>query len=527
MKKITEQKVMQGAFILSVAAIIAKILSAVYRIPLQNLVGNTGFYVYQQIYPIYGIGMTFALNGYPNFISKIIAEEPDQRKKLVLSQYSLMILAVLSVTIFLVLVGGAHPIAQTMGDPQLAPMLRVVATMFLLMPLLATGRGYYQGIYDVLPTAKSQVVEQVVRVSIIILVAILTVRQDWSVYKMGAYAMASSTVAAVAASWFFIPVIGKIVREGNHHFKWSVFRQLGKRFIVEGGLICLLSAMIILLQLVDSFTVKNSLVASGMLPGTAKALKGVYDRAQPLVQVGTVIATAFATTLLPSLTEALQKRDTGGFYRSATSLIRVAVAISTAASVGMIALMPFINRLLFGSSTGSGALAIYNLSIILAAMIFVNNSVLQSMGRLKMTFWAIFAGLCVKVLCNGWAVRHWSIDGASWVTVLSLAIIAFAMSWALPARLLKRVYLENHFLLKLLVGNAIMFIVVQLMAGFLHLMIAGTGRGATLIITAVATLMGALTWLSFVLINRVFTLREWLTIPFGKKIIRTIQRMVK
>ena len=93
-----------------------------------------------------------------------------------------------------------------------------------------------------------------------------------------------------------------------------------------------------------------------MLPDAAKALKGVYDRAQPLVQVGTVIATAFATTLLPSLTEALQKRDSGGFYRSATSLIRVAVAISSAASVGMIALMPFINRLLFGSFTKHGAL---------------------------------------------------------------------------------------------------------------------------------------------------------------------------
>ena len=137
---------MRGAFILSVAAIIAKVLSAVYRIPLQNLVGNTGFYVYQQIYPIYGIGMTFALNGYPNFISKIIAEEPDEKRKLVLGQYSVMILTVLSATVFLILVGGAQSIAQAMGDRQLAPMLRVVATMFLLMPFLATGRGYYQGI---------------------------------------------------------------------------------------------------------------------------------------------------------------------------------------------------------------------------------------------------------------------------------------------------------------------------------------------------------------------------------------------
>ncbi|ARW19095.1 putative membrane protein YabM [Pediococcus pentosaceus] len=80
MKNSSAKKVMRGALILSIASIVAKILSAVYRVPLQNLVGNTGFYVYQQIYPIYGIGMTFALNGFPIFISKIIAEEPEEEK---------------------------------------------------------------------------------------------------------------------------------------------------------------------------------------------------------------------------------------------------------------------------------------------------------------------------------------------------------------------------------------------------------------------------------------------------------------
>ncbi|MGN1293051.1 MAG: oligosaccharide flippase family protein, partial [Levilactobacillus brevis] len=49
---------LQGALILSVAAFVAKLLSAVYRVPFQNMVGNTGFYVYQQVYPLYGIGMT-------------------------------------------------------------------------------------------------------------------------------------------------------------------------------------------------------------------------------------------------------------------------------------------------------------------------------------------------------------------------------------------------------------------------------------------------------------------------------------
>ena len=54
---------MRGAWILSLSPLIAKILSAVYRVPFQNMVGDTGFYAYQQIYPIYGLGMTFALSG--------------------------------------------------------------------------------------------------------------------------------------------------------------------------------------------------------------------------------------------------------------------------------------------------------------------------------------------------------------------------------------------------------------------------------------------------------------------------------
>ena len=69
----SNRQMMQGALVLSLAAFIAKILSAVYRVPFQNMVGNTGFYVYQQVYPIYGIGMTFALSGFPVFVSALIA----------------------------------------------------------------------------------------------------------------------------------------------------------------------------------------------------------------------------------------------------------------------------------------------------------------------------------------------------------------------------------------------------------------------------------------------------------------------
>jgi PST family polysaccharide transporter len=521
------KKTMQGALVLSIASIVAKILSAVYRIPLQNLVGNTGFYVYQQIYPIYGIGMTFALNGFPVFISKMIAEEPDEERKLNISRYAMLILASLSAITFLLLMTGAPLIAQAMGDRQLTPMLRVVATMFLLMPLLATGRGYYQGIYNVLPTAKSQVVEQFVRVTIIILVALTAVKADWSVYRMGTWAMASSTVAAVTSSLFFVGFGRKICKQRHFKFEWQIFKKLSRRFVVEGGTLCLLAAMIILLQLVDSFSVKNSLVASGMAQATAKSLKGVYDRAQPLVQLGTVIATSFAVTLMPALTEALQKRDTRAFYRSATSLMRVSITISMAASVGMIALMPQINRLLFGSFEGSATLAVYNLSIIFSALIFVYNSILQSTGAIKATFNAIVVGILVKILLNSWAVRSWGILGASLVTVLSLAVIAWWMSRALPTQLAKRVYAEHHFLVKLIMGNGLMLVIVELAKFGLTSSLTLTSRWGAILLVMIGIIIGGMTFVIYIFKFKLFSIREWLTIPYGSKILRIVQRIVK
>jgi PST family polysaccharide transporter len=69
--KSLEKNMLQGTVILTLTSFVVKLLSAVYRVPYQNLVGDEGFYVYQQIYPIYGIGMTLALTGLPIYLSSL------------------------------------------------------------------------------------------------------------------------------------------------------------------------------------------------------------------------------------------------------------------------------------------------------------------------------------------------------------------------------------------------------------------------------------------------------------------------
>ncbi|WP_412988798.1 oligosaccharide flippase family protein [Pediococcus siamensis] len=522
---------MQGAFILTLASLVAKVLSAIYRIPLQNLVGNTGFYVYQQIYPIYGIGITFALSGFPVFVSKLIAEQETTASKVRVAQRAFVILSGISVVIVAALMGGAPFIAQAMGDGGLTPIIRCVSLMFLFMPFLAVGRGYYQGIFQMGPTARSQIMEQVVRVGVIIVVAYMAAKQNWNVYRMGTWAMSGAVVAALVSTLYFGRLFWTKLFTRQPHTpvvqpKIPSYKQLGRRFWVEGGTICLFAAIIILLQLIDSFTVKNGLVAGGDSDRAAKSLKGVYDRAQPLVQLGLVIATSFSTTLLPSLTKAVQKRNQTEFKRSAQSMLHICLAISVAACAGMVVLLPQINQVLFGNTEGTRAIQIYVLAIILTALITTYNSVLQSLNVFQPAIIAFGAGLLVKLGLNQLAVTHYGIEGASWVTVLSLAVILGCLFVQVSDALRESLRLDWRFLTKLVITSFGMILAVHFVQLGLLRLFVGAGRLELGALILIIVGIGVLVFGGIAIGLRLFTIREWLTIPYGKRLLKKLEKIV-
>lgn len=518
--------VMQGALLLSVASLIAKILSAVYRVPFQNMVGNTGFYVYQQIYPIYGIGMTFALSGLPMFISKLVAESDTDETKMALLSRIFILLMGFSLIIFLGLQSLALPIASAMGDPGLAPIIRSVSWMFLFSPFLAISRGYFQGEYDMRPTALSQLAEQTVRVTVILCVAYWAMSHHWNVYRMGTWTMSSAPVAAVMAS----AVMLYYVRQHRVHFFKATqqsaapsYGTLAKRLMIEGGTISLFASMMVLLQLVDSFTVMRGLVIQGQAPMIAKSIKGVYDRGQPLVQLGLVVATSFSSSLLPSLTQALTHGTRRQFAQQANTVVRISVAIATAAAVGLIALMPEVNVLLFGNQEGNGMLSVYVISIIFATLIMIDNSILQSLNQFTVTIAGLALGLLVKIIFNQWAVVRFGAIGASWVTVVALLVMAgFLM---LQLRKEQLMALNQGFLVKLIVISLTMVLAVRLVMPVGNwLAAAWSPRMRALADAIIGVVAGVLVFMSLALKLKLLTLREWLLLPQADRWLRWFKK---
>ncbi|KLI75848.1 MULTISPECIES: putative polysaccharide biosynthesis protein [Lacticaseibacillus] len=512
---------MRGAWILSLSSLIAKILSAVYRVPFQNMVGDTGFYAYQQIYPIYGLGMTFALSGFPVYISKLVAEADGDEAKLTVAHQSNVILNWVSWALFLGLEFFGEEIARAMADPELLPLIQIVAFMFLTMPVLATGRGYFQGTFDMVKTATSQVVEQIVRVGVILLAAWCFVQYHWSVYQMGAIAMSGAFFGGLAAALTLWRPYHRIFSHRRFPFPGvQAYAHLISRFVREGGAITLYAALLILLQLVDSFTVTKGLTSSGIAMATAKSLKGVYDRGQPLVQLGLVVASSLSTTLLPSLTQARQLQQRRQFIQRGAELVHFNLAFALAATSGLAVLMPAIDLLLFGDTAGAFVLQLYAIAIAVVAMINAYNAILQSLDRYKGISVALLIGILIKAGINQSLVARFGTAGASGATILALGVILCLIYYAVPETIKGRSALRL-FVPKLLVVTGLMVLTVYLAVGWIPL----SSRLVALGVTLLGVILGVIVFLLTGTWFKLLTLREMLDLPGGKKYLKFVRKI--
>ncbi|GEQ50392.1 polysaccharide biosynthesis protein [Tetragenococcus koreensis] len=515
---------MEGAVVLTVASFIAKLLSAIYRVPFQNIVGDEGFYVYQQVYPIYGIAMTFALTGFPQFLSKLVAEQtsPKEKQRILNDSYSLLCwcaLALWGFTFFF-----SRGLASSMGDPALVMVIRVASFTFLLMPVLSLYRGLFQGELLMVPTAVSQVIEQLLRVGIILLSATGFTYFSLTIYQTGAFAMAGAFVGGVAA-WLVLlyydrKIYGihlrvRLLAPGLPKEKWLI-----RRFFVEGGLVSIYSGMLILFQLVDSFLIVNSLTRSGLIEQSAKVAKGVYDRGQPLVQLGLVVATALSATFLPALTKLIVQKNKKQFVNSAKIYLRFTTAIAGAASCGLVVLIPYLNFALFKDSSGNLTLMAFVFAVGLMAEIQAYQSIAQSQGSFLPALKAAGVGLGIKLLATGILTFYLGTFGASLSTLLGLIGVLLYLIHA-ESKSINDFRKDRHFAWKLLSCILLMATILALFfIGFTLVLGPVKSRTMALGLSLFGVLLGASIFVKAAVTLRLFTIREWLLLPFGKKILR-------
>lgn len=523
MKQKNTKKLMKGAIILSLATLLAKILSALYKIPLQNWTGDTGFYVYQQVYPLYGITATLALNGLPLFVSSCIAEVDSERGQTAVFKRLFYILLFPFSLLGLFLYMYSQPLANLMGDPQLSPLIQSIALIYPLTAVIGSVRGYFQGQMNMMPTAVSQVAEQLVRVSLILLVAFQFTQSNQSIYQMGQHAYLGTFLAAMVSSLILL-LYGLSYRKEQEQVRTKDLegqlpsrKNLYQRFFYEGLLLSAFSSLLILLQLIDSFTVLNQLGESGLSLSQSMIQKGVYDRAQPIAQLGLVVSSGLTATMLPSLSQPRLQKRPDRLKLEARSIIRLVVVFSGAASVGLIAIMPQLNRFLFASEDQSHVLAMYMLAVFLMSILLAFQNILYIQKKQKIIFVGLSFILLSKLLLNKLLIPLFQTMGASIATVLSLAVVVIYFTYHLKDVLFQtnQASFFKGYLFSLLALGLFARTLLNILQGFW-----GEGRGVTLLAILLAVAGGAAIFLRMIQAMKVLSIREWAMLPMSDRLLR-------
>ncbi|MGE7219490.1 putative polysaccharide biosynthesis protein [Priestia koreensis] len=512
--------ILNGAVLLTIAGLITKILSAGYRIPYHHITGDVGFYIYQQVYPIYGMVLLISTYGFPVVISKLIAEQIELanyksiRKVLMVS---FTFLFMLNVGLFFIQFLGAHKIAWLMGDLKLTILIKTMAFASLITPFIAVIRGYYQGHQDMLPTATSQVAEQIVRVVTILLASYLFLKAGYSLYMAGVGAVLGSITGALASIVVLLAFFRKRVFYPNQPIKKSIsVVEILKQLFMNGTLMCLSSMGLILLQLIDSFTIYSQLTTHHMLNIDAKIAKGIYDRGLPLIQLGTVVGTAFSLSLVPVISSAFTKRDRQALYEKIHLSLRVAFVVGVGAAFGLVGIMNSTNTMLFGDDAGSFTLQILSLLILFTTLASTLAAILQGIGSVYAPAIAIIVGACIKWIGNVWLIPLFGITGSALASVVAFLAITGCNIYALRKKIALS-YKIQDFLSPLLAGGCMLALLLGHHELFLRYVHIKTVWSSVLeAFSGVA--IGGVVYLVLILQTNVFAKREIELLPLGSKL---------
>lgn len=407
----------EGAFISTFSILICKIIGLLYVIPFYSLIGNKGGALYSYAYSIYAIFLSLSTCGIPLAISKNISEYNElgyhkaKNDVYKIGKYVILGLGLLSCLILLIfapniayLIIGNVEGGNTIEDVSTA--IRIVSLSLLIVPSLSVTRGYLNGHKMILPTSISEVLEQVVRVLVIVVGSFLTIKVFNLPTNVAVYiAVAGAGIGALVALIYLKLKLKRnkdaIVNESENEPEYRK-KDILKKIVLYALPFVVIDLIRSAYGMVDSFTVVKTMVNLGYDVSVAETTIGVLSTwATKLNMIVASVALGFVTSLIPNIAGSAAKKDLKDVNNKINESYKTLLFVVLPMTIGLSFLAQPVWVAFYGyNSLSIGIFKYYILQAIIFCVYTIALNLAQSMNQSKISLGSLLVSFLLKVVLN-------------------------------------------------------------------------------------------------------------------------------
>lgn len=444
---------LSGAIIATAGIVLCKIIGLFYVIPFYAMIGGSGGTLYSYAYSIYAIFLNLSTSGIPIAISKIVSEynalgqfntkerafKIGSRILTILGFISFIVMMIFAPNIASLLKGGA---VGGNSIQEIAVVIRVVSTALLIVPIFSVTKGYLQGHKMIAPASISNVLEQLVRVIVLLLGSYLAVK----IFKLSlvttiSIAVFAATVGAIVGYGYLIFKIKKNKKDFNKDtIPTEAETKISTKDILKRILIYAIPFVIIDLinsayVVVDSVTIVKTLTSLGMKTIEAETvLSSIATWATKLDMIVISVAIGFVTSLIPHISSSYAKKDMNSVKNKINQAFEMLLLIVLPLTIGLVFLASPVWTIFYSHNLLSiSVFKLYAFQALTYSIHWLLINILQALNKSKVTLFVLALALLMKVGLNVPAMKYLpllnisSYQGATFVTlfvqVVSIVII--------------------------------------------------------------------------------------------------------
>ena len=506
---------MQGAFVATLGIVICKILGILYVIPFHAIIGEQGGALYGYAYNIYNIFLSISQAGIPLAMSKIISEyytlgyfktkerafKLGKRLLFMMGLVCFIVLFVFADQIGYMIIGN---ITGGNSKEDVAFVIRLISTAILIIPILSVSRGYFQGHKFITPTSISQIIEQVVRVTIIVFGSFLMYRVFHLSLKLTVgCAVFAATVGGIASYAYLLykekknkkelMVIDKSVKEPKVSDK-----EIMKKILAYAIPFIMIDLFRSFYNSVDVVTLVKTLVNDiGYQVKDAESIMSIISTwGLKINMIIIAIVSGIMTSLIPNLTASYVQNDMKEVKNKINKTYQVILFFTVPMTVGLSLLAKPVWTIFYGASKYGAITYQYMVFVALATALFTSTvTIVQLLKEYKMVFISLLSGMLFKVALNIPFIYGFNKLGLpAYYGAITATILGFLTSSIICMIFLKKKYKVNfdstiNEFLNILI--AIIAMVLCLSAMKLVVPVTTPSRLKAILVVLIYTLVGA------------------------------------